>query len=90
MPYFLVTWTHVIFFGISSYTLSAFLCYAHQVYIIDFGLAKRYRDSTTNRHIPYRYLTFKFLLWLSLPPLPDVGCFSGSLTFVQIFNREAH
>ncbi|PSS20854.1 Casein kinase 1-like protein [Actinidia chinensis var. chinensis] len=26
----------------------------HQVYIIDFGLAKRYRDSTTNRHIPYR------------------------------------
>lgn len=25
-----------------------------QVYIIDFGLAKRYRDSTTNRHIPYR------------------------------------
>ncbi|PSS36095.1 Casein kinase 1-like protein [Actinidia chinensis var. chinensis] len=27
---------------------------ANQVYIIDFGLAKRYRDSTTNRHIPYR------------------------------------
>jgi len=27
----------------------------YQVYIIDFGLAKRYRDSTTNRHIPYRY-----------------------------------
>ncbi|KAJ9688363.1 hypothetical protein PVL29_014183 [Vitis rotundifolia] len=54
MPCFLVTWTHVIFFGISSYTLSAFLYYAHQVYIIDFGLAKRYRDSTTNRHIPYR------------------------------------
>lgn len=26
-----------------------------QVYIIDFGLAKRYRDATTNRHIPYRY-----------------------------------
>ncbi|OEL32210.1 Protein CASEIN KINASE I-LIKE 3 [Dichanthelium oligosanthes] len=26
----------------------------YQVYIIDFGLAKRYRDSTTNRHIPYR------------------------------------
>ncbi|KAJ6863015.1 hypothetical protein NC652_039779 [Populus alba x Populus x berolinensis] len=24
------------------------------VYIIDFGLAKRYRDATTNRHIPYR------------------------------------
>ncbi|KAL3642948.1 Casein kinase 1-like protein 3 [Castilleja foliolosa] len=28
---------------------------ANQVYIIDFGLAKRYRDSTTNRHIPYRF-----------------------------------
>ncbi|KNA24089.1 hypothetical protein SOVF_019070 [Spinacia oleracea] len=27
---------------------------ANQVYIIDFGLAKRYRESTTNRHIPYR------------------------------------
>ncbi|TVU32561.1 hypothetical protein EJB05_24294 [Eragrostis curvula] len=27
---------------------------ANQVYIIDFGLAKRYRDAHTNRHIPYR------------------------------------
>ncbi|KAK3436432.1 hypothetical protein EUGRSUZ_C01282 [Eucalyptus grandis] len=27
---------------------------ANQVYVIDFGLAKRYRDATTNRHIPYR------------------------------------
>ncbi|XP_044470984.1 casein kinase 1-like protein 3 isoform X2 [Mangifera indica] len=27
---------------------------ANQVYMIDFGLAKRYRDATTNRHIPYR------------------------------------
>ncbi|CAM8999108.1 unnamed protein product [Rhodiola kirilowii] len=27
---------------------------ASQVYIIDFGLAKRYRDSTTSSHIPYR------------------------------------
>ncbi|XP_012574788.1 casein kinase 1-like protein 3 [Cicer arietinum] len=27
---------------------------ANLVYVIDFGLAKRYRDSTTNRHIPYR------------------------------------
>ncbi|XP_065021498.1 casein kinase 1-like protein 3 isoform X2 [Musa acuminata AAA Group] len=26
---------------------------ANQVYIIDFGLAKRYRDSTTNRHVPW-------------------------------------
>ncbi|CAA7050094.1 unnamed protein product [Microthlaspi erraticum] len=27
---------------------------ANQVYVIDFGLAKRYRDANTNRHIPYR------------------------------------
>ncbi|XP_061367412.1 uncharacterized protein LOC133310496 [Gastrolobium bilobum] len=27
---------------------------ASQVYIIDFGLAKRYRDPNTNKHIPYR------------------------------------
>ncbi|ESQ50505.1 hypothetical protein EUTSA_v10022691mg [Eutrema salsugineum] len=27
---------------------------ANQVYIIDFGLAKKYRDSSTHRHIPYR------------------------------------
>lgn len=25
-----------------------------QVYIIDFGLAKKYRDSSTHQHIPYR------------------------------------
>ena len=25
-----------------------------QVYLIDFGLAKRYRDSKTHQHIPYR------------------------------------
>ncbi|XP_057738398.1 uncharacterized protein LOC130955536 [Arachis stenosperma] len=27
---------------------------ATQVYIIDFGLAKRYKDLSTNKHIPYR------------------------------------
>jgi casein kinase 1 len=27
---------------------------AHLVYIIDFGLSKKYRDSKTNQHIPYR------------------------------------
>ena len=26
-----------------------------QVYIIDFGLAKKYRDPSTHQHIPYRY-----------------------------------
>ncbi|CAN4098525.1 unnamed protein product [Withania somnifera] len=27
---------------------------ANQVYVIDFGLAKKYRDSATHQHIPYR------------------------------------
>ncbi|KAK4757749.1 hypothetical protein SAY87_019050 [Trapa incisa] len=27
---------------------------ANQVYMIDFGLAKKYKDSATNQHIPYR------------------------------------
>ncbi|RWR78076.1 casein kinase 1-like protein 2 [Cinnamomum micranthum f. kanehirae] len=27
---------------------------ANQVYMIDFGLAKKYRDTTTHQHIPYR------------------------------------
>ncbi len=27
---------------------------ANQVYIIDFGLAKKYRDPKTHLHIPYR------------------------------------
>ncbi|XP_078438868.1 casein kinase 1-like protein 12 [Wolffia australiana] len=27
---------------------------ANQVYVIDFGLAKKYRDSSTQQHIPYR------------------------------------
>ncbi|KAM1224548.1 hypothetical protein ACFX2G_044382 [Malus domestica] len=27
---------------------------ANQVYVIDFGLAKRFRDQNTHRHIPYR------------------------------------
>jgi hypothetical protein len=26
-----------------------------QVYMIDFGLAKKYRDSSTHQHIPYRW-----------------------------------
>ncbi|XAR58652.1 Non-specific serine/threonine protein kinase [Bertholletia excelsa] len=29
-------------------------CKANQVYIIDFGLAKKYRDLQTHKHIPYR------------------------------------
>ncbi|KAJ1687848.1 hypothetical protein LUZ63_019238 [Rhynchospora breviuscula] len=27
---------------------------ANQVYVIDFGLAKKYKDATTHQHIPYR------------------------------------
>lgn len=33
----------------------------YQVYIIDFGLAKKYRDPSTHQHIPYRYLFIIFL-----------------------------
>lgn len=42
------------------------LCFhcAYQVYIIDFGLAKRYRDATTNRHIPYRYFFFYLFFFI--------------------------
>ena len=38
-----------------------------QVYIIDYGLAKKYRDLQTHKHIPYRYilsLSRFFLRWL--------------------------
>ena len=30
------------------------LIFVPQVYIIDYGLAKKYRDSRTRQHIPYR------------------------------------
>lgn len=29
-------------------------CHGHVVNVIDFGLAKKYRDSRTHKHIPYR------------------------------------
>ncbi|KAF3664480.1 Casein kinase I isoform epsilon [Capsicum annuum] len=32
---------------------------ANQVYVIDFGLAKKYRDSSTHQHIPYRSAPLK-------------------------------
>ncbi|OAE30849.1 hypothetical protein AXG93_2615s1040 [Marchantia polymorpha subsp. ruderalis] len=33
---------------------------ANQVYIIDFGLAKKYRDPSTHQHIPYRFMSHAF------------------------------
>lgn len=49
----------------------------YQVYIIDFGLAKRYRDSSTNRHIPYRYLLILIYVFLqaSVVDYPHVPIF---------------
>ncbi|KAL5999592.1 Casein kinase 1-like protein 1 [Asimina triloba] len=38
---------------------------ANQVYIIDFGLAKKYRDTSTHQHIPYSCL--KLAISFSLP-----------------------
>jgi len=49
-----------------------------QVYVIDFGLAKRYRDSTTNRHIPYRWA--KIVNHIFLPEL-SFFCFSVFIHF---------
>jgi hypothetical protein len=37
-----------------------------QVYIIDFGLAKKYRDPTTHQHIPYRLGSFWTELQIAL------------------------
>lgn len=31
-----------------------------QVYIIDFGLAKKYRDTSTHQHIPYRLIFLNY------------------------------
>ena len=35
--------------------MTPFLTFCLKVYIIDFGLAKKYRDNTTHQHIPYRW-----------------------------------
>ena len=43
-----------------SLSLSTILSISHQLFIIDFGLAKKYRDTRSKQHIPYRedkYLT---------------------------------
>uniref|UniRef100_A0A2P2MLI8 Protein kinase domain-containing protein n=1 Tax=Rhizophora mucronata TaxID=61149 RepID=A0A2P2MLI8_RHIMU len=54
MPCFLCQQTGVFAHFVVVFVLYYLLSYVHQVYVIDFGLAKRYRDATTNRHIPYR------------------------------------
>lgn len=33
----------------------------NRVHVIDFGLAKKYRDPRTHLHIPYRYSIFLFV-----------------------------
>ncbi|KAF5937521.1 hypothetical protein HYC85_025027 [Camellia sinensis] len=42
---------------------------ANQVYIIDFGLAKKYRDLQTHKHIPYRFVFGRFGEIASLVPI---------------------
>lgn len=50
---------------------------ALQVSIIDFGLAKKYRDPKTHIHIPYRCLSLQLLLLYAsrtyqAMPLPEI------------------
>ncbi|KAG5407239.1 hypothetical protein IGI04_013358 [Brassica rapa subsp. trilocularis] len=53
---------------------------ANQVYVIDFGLAKKYRDLQTHRHIPYRYsMTEKTR---TLPA--QLGMLASTLTLVLV------
>ena len=42
----------------SVFTFAIFWDHVMQVYVIDFGLAKKYRDLQTHKHIPYRYFFF--------------------------------
>ena len=45
---------------------------ANQVYIIDFGLAKKYRDPKTHLHIPYRRAAAHSCL--AAEPARDTAC----------------
>ncbi|KAH9764321.1 Casein kinase 1-like protein 10 [Citrus sinensis] len=45
---------------------------SNQVYIIDYGLAKKYRDLQTHKHIPYRRLGAAFKMKLSKPSVIDI------------------
>ena len=37
-----------------GYVLKNLPSQSHHVYMIDFGLAKKYRDPKTHQHIPYK------------------------------------
>ncbi|CAJ1973883.1 unnamed protein product [Sphenostylis stenocarpa] len=59
---------------------------SNQVYIIDFGLAKRYRDPNTNKHIPYRsssVLCYKMLCKSYPVEFATYFHYCQSLTFDQ-------
>lgn len=49
--------------GSRSYKSSSLLLV--QVYMIDFGLAKKYRDTSTHQHIPYRWAEWLYMFMLS-------------------------
>lgn len=36
--------------------------HCNKLFLIDFGLSKKYRDNRTRQHIPYRYAFIRFLL----------------------------
>ncbi|KAF1892290.1 hypothetical protein Lal_00010754 [Lupinus albus] len=54
---------------------------ANQVYCIDFGLAKKYRDSSTHQHIPYRLI--------GLPRITP-ECIGAQHTFVAESSRGGY
>ncbi|OIT18962.1 PREDICTED: casein kinase 1-like protein 1 isoform X1 [Nicotiana attenuata] len=60
---------------------------ANQVYVIDFGLAKKYRDSTTHQHIPYRffYERTKKMISFSLHQLYNTMILSSSFRDTPVF-----
>ena len=37
------------------------------VYVIDFGLAKKFRDQRTHQHIPYRYIIIEIKSFTQTP-----------------------
>ncbi|KAG8487096.1 hypothetical protein CXB51_020643 [Gossypium anomalum] len=56
---------------------------ANQVYIIDYGLAKKYRDLQSHKHIPYRY-AFVICFLSAIVALALVSCSSLDLLFLSV------